>query len=218
METVRISLRGVNAYLVTEGMGEEPSVTLVDAGWRWSASSVRRAVEDAGYALEDVERVLVTHYDIDHVGGLARLASAGLDAPVYAGEPDASFLDGDEKPSIRNHKGAFQRLFGLGSRCPLHVERVEDGDDVAGFEVRAVPGHTPGHVVYIRDDSAFLGDAVREKNGSLELIPSFMSYDTEQARESVAKLAEDFEAEKAYVGHGKPVGNASERLRALVRA
>jgi glyoxylase-like metal-dependent hydrolase (beta-lactamase superfamily II) len=214
METFRIDLRGVNAYLACP---EDEKPILVDAGNPWSASSIRVALEDAGYGLSDVERVLVTHYDIDHVGGLSRLASAGLDATVYAAEPDASFLDGTAKPPLRNHKGAFQRLVGVAVRRPsLPVERVEDGDKVAELEVRATPGHTPGHVVYIRGGTAFLGDAVREKNGSLEVLPSLLSYDRGEAKESVRFLAEEFSAEEAYVGHGEPVENATEKLRALV--
>ena len=214
METFRIDLRGVNAYLVCP---EDEKPTLVDAGSPWSASSIRAAVEDAGYTLNDIEHVLITHYDIDHVGGLSRLESAGLNAPVYAAEPDASFLDGTAKPPLRNRKGVFQRLVGVAVRPPsLSVERIEDGDRVAGFEVRATPGHTPGHVVYLHGETAFLGDAVREKDGPFELLPSFMSYDRDEAKESVRALAKDFDAETAYVGHGEPVENATKKLRALV--
>lgn len=214
METVRIDLRGVNAYLACP---EDEGPTLVDGGSPWSASSIRAAVEDAGYALSEVERVFLTHYDIDHVGGLSRLERTGLDATVHAAEPDASFLDGTAKPPLRSQKGAFQRLVGVAvRRVSSPVERVEDGDEVAGFEVRATPGHTPGHVVYIRGETAFLGDAVREKDGTFELLPSFMSYERDEAKESVRALADNFDAETAYVGHGEPVENASEKLRALV--
>ena len=214
METVRIDLRGVNAYVACP---EDEGPTLVDAGSPWSASSISDSVEDAGYALGDVERVILTHYDIDHVGGLSRLARAGLDATVYAAEPDASYLDGTAKPPLRNQKGAFQRLIGVAVHRPsLPVERVQDGDEIAGFEVRATPGHTPGHVVYVRGETAFLGDAVREKGGKFEHLPSFMSYDSDEAKESIRALTEDFDAETAYVGHGEPVENATGKLRALV--
>lgn len=210
-ETTRIDLRGVNAYLV-----EAESLVLVDAGWPWSASSVRKVVEETGHALAEVDKVLVTHYDLDHVGGLGRLGRSGLDAPVYLSEPDASFLDGKSKPPLRNRKGAFQRLVGVGIRKPpLPIERVKDGDQVAGFEVCATPGHTPGHVAYLSDEDAFVGDAVRENKGALELPPSFMSYDFEKARRSVETLAKRFDGEKAYVGHGNPVRSASEKLREI---
>jgi glyoxylase-like metal-dependent hydrolase (beta-lactamase superfamily II) len=206
MDVKLIDLRGTNAYLV--------GGTLVDAGWTWSASSIRSAIKDAGYALSDIERVLVTHYDLDHVGSLSRLARKGLDAPVHVAEPDASYLVGDEKPPLLNRKGAFQRAVGVGIRPPdLRVERVEEGDTVAGFEVYETPGHTPGHVSYIGDDAAFVGDAFRENGGAVEEMPFYMSYDTEEARESVRKLADLLGDETAYVGHGEPVENAGKKLR-----
>lgn len=210
-KTTRIDLRGVNAYLID---GEAP--TLVDTGWRWNVSSVRKALEDTGHTVGDVEKVLITHYDVDHVGGLRGLARAGLDATVYAAEPDASFLDGTEKPPLGNRKGIFQRLVGIGMRKPpLPIERVEDGDELAGLEACGTPGHTPGHTAYLGEEVAFLGDAVRENGGSLEVMPSFMSYDAEKARRSLDNLIERFEGNKAYLGHGNPVENASERLREL---
>lgn len=214
METTRIDLRGVNAYLAQP---EEEGPILVDAGTPWSASSIQEAVEDAGHTLGSIEAVLLTHYDVDHVGALSRLAKAGLDASVYAAEPDASFLDGTAKPPLGNHKGVFQRLVGVTVRCPpLTVERVEDGDEVAGFEVRATPGHTPGHVVYLRDETAFLGDLVREKDGSFEFLPPLLSYNSEEAKKSARSLVESFDADVAYVGHGDRVDNADEKLRTLV--
>lgn len=202
----RIDLRGVNAYIVEDGVD---GLTLVDAGWTWSASSVRVAVGRAGYALGDIERVLVTHYDLDHVGGLARLADRGLDATVHAAEPDASYVDGDEKPPVLNPKGAFQRVAGVGIRTPsLPVERVEGGDVVAGFEVVETAGHTSGHVAYVGDEAAFVGDAARENDGSLEPMPSCMSYDNGEAQKSFEKLVETLDGQTAYVGHGEPVRNS----------
>lgn len=208
MEVVRIDLLGTNAYVAD---GE----TLVDAGWTWSASSVREAVEDAGYALGDIDRVLVTHYDLDHVGGLASLEKAGLDAPVYAAEPDASFLAGEAKPPLRNTKGAFQRAVGVGIPTPeTQVERVEEGDEVAGFEVYETPGHTPGHVSYLSDEAAFVGDAFRESGGTVGTMPSYMCYDTTEERRTAEQLGEVLNDRTAYVGHGEPVENAGEKVRA----
>jgi len=212
MDTTSIELRGVNAYLV-----EGESLVLVDAGWPWSVSSLEKAVKETGHTLAEVDGVLVKHYDLDHVGGLRRLTRSGLDAPLYVAEPDASFLDRTSKPLLCNRKGAFQRLVGVGIRKPsLPVERVEDGDEVAGFEVCVTPGHTPGHVAHLGDEVAFLGDAVRARKGAFELMPSLMSYDAGEARRTVEKLAERFEGGATYVGHGAPVEGASEKLRELV--
>jgi len=206
MEVERIDLRGTNAYLVD---GEVP--TLVDAGWLWSAPSVRASVEDAGWALGDIGRVLVTHYDADHVGGLSRLADAGLDATVYAAEPDASFLIGDAKPPLWNTKGSFQRAVCVTVRPPeLPVERVEEGDAAGGFEVVETPGHTPGHVSYVGEGAALVGDAARENGGALEPMPSYMSYDGEEGRGSFRRLLDRLGDTTAYVGHGEPVELCAE--------
>ncbi|MDX1745506.1 MAG: MBL fold metallo-hydrolase, partial [Halobacteriales archaeon] len=83
-----LDLRGVNAYLVDDDVP-----TLVDAGTRWDAPAVRSGIREAGFSLDDIGRVLLTHYDLDHAGGLARLSSE-LSAPVHAGAPDADVLRG----------------------------------------------------------------------------------------------------------------------------
>jgi glyoxylase-like metal-dependent hydrolase (beta-lactamase superfamily II) len=44
-------------------------VTLVDAGWPGDEATVRAGLDAAGVAPADVDRVLLTHYDADHVHG-----------------------------------------------------------------------------------------------------------------------------------------------------
>lgn len=208
-----IDLSGTNAYLVAD----DP-LTLVDAGLPWHADDIATAISDAGYAVSDVERVLLTHYDLDHVGGLPNLK--GLDATVYAGERDAGLVAGREKPSVFDRKGAFQRLTGLLATPPsAHVEPVADGDRLGSVTVYHTPGHTPGHVAYVSEklDVAFLGDLVRESDGRLEPSPWYLSHDTDDVRASIRDLAErapDFAV--ACIGHGTPLteggGDALRRL------
>lgn len=201
MDVEPVDLRGVNCYVVDDE-------TLVDAGWRWSSGAIEDAVERRGIYLEDIERVLVTHYDVDHVGGLAGLAERGLDATVYMGEPDGSFLRGTDKPPYTNGKGIFQRLAGaLGVTTPeLDVESMEDGDEVGGFEVVETPGHTPGHVCYISEHAGFVGDAGRGDGAELEPMPGFMNYDSELAARSLRDLGDRLaDVDLVYPGHGEVV-------------
>lgn len=214
----RFELRGVNGYFYDEaaaGVGEDRY--LVDAGTPWDADRIRAGVADAGYALADVDRVLVTHYDLDHVGALAKLTPA-LEAPVVAAEPDASYLTGERKPPLTNHKGAFQRATRFLLSTPhLAVERVADGDAVGSLTAYHTPGHTPGHVAYVDERVGFLGDLVSEDGGELDPSPWVISYDTDAVAASVRSLAErapDFEA--ACTGHGDPLTEAGKA--ALERA
>ena len=204
---------------VTSSLADDDgTLTLVDAGTPFDRGTVAREVRDAGYDVADVDRVLVTHYDFDHVGALARLPD--LDATVHVGEPDVAFLTGERPPDWHNHKGALQRATGpLLSAPDLPVEVVADGDTVGSFTAYHTPGHTPGHVVYVSEalDVAFLGDLVRERDGELTASPWFISYDTDAVADSVRSLAERAPAfAVAAMGHGVPfVRDGSDRLRDL---
>jgi glyoxylase-like metal-dependent hydrolase (beta-lactamase superfamily II) len=193
-----------NAYLVDDG-----AVTLVDVGLPWSAAQLRRFIDRVGYALADVDRVLVTHYDLDHVG--AAMALAGdLDAPVYIGAADLALASGERTPPLLHHKGAFHR--GLRRLYPLpgglDVRPVEDGDLVGGFEAYTTPGHNPGHVVYVHEglSVAFLGDLVWEDDGALVTPIWLDSYDMTELGDSVRGLADRIPPfEVACMGHGRPM-------------
>jgi len=210
----RLDLGVVNAYLVDTG-----ETTLIDAGTPNAADYLRGELDEAGYDAGDVDRVLVTHFDLDHVGTLARLA---FDGPIYAVEPDASFLDGSRTPPLSNHKGILQRLtdFWL-TRPSTPVKRLTDGDSIAGFDVHHAPGHTPGHAVYLHETlgAAFLGDLVAEEDGSLTTAPWILTYSTSENTNSVRALADsDRSFDIAAMGHGTPITeNGSEALVELAR-
>lgn len=197
----RLDLGWVNAYLVDDG-----AVTLIDAGTPRSLGALRRGIAEAGYEERDVDRVLVTHFDLDHVGALADLR---FDGPVYAMEPDAGFLDGSRRPPLTNHKGLLQRLTdGLRTRPSRPIARIADGERVGGFTAYHTPGHSPGHAVYVREDLgvAFLGDLVAEDGGELETSPWPITYDGAEHAASVRALADrDLDFDVAATGHGDPI-------------
>jgi len=210
-------LGSVNCFLVED----DGVLTLVDAGMPSHADDVESEIEAAGHAVADVERILITHYDFDHVGSLSKLPD--LDAPVYVGEADTPLLTGAKLPRWWNHKGLLQlatRPFL--DRPELTIRPVRDGDTVGSFTAYHTPGHTPGHTVFLSESLgvAFLGDLVREKNGRLEASPWIVSYDTDRVDASVRSLADrapDFEV--AAMGHGVPFEHeGSERLRELARS
>jgi len=197
--------RGVNAYLVEDG----DALTLVDAGMPWQAENIRRGLEVAGYQPRDLDRVLITHYDLDHVGGLRSLLESAGDVDVYCGARDADILTGRRKPPLRNRKGLFHRLTGFlvpSIESPVHS--VEDGDRIGGFEAIHTPGHTVGHTAYVHEgrDAALLGDLVRADDGALEPSPALLSVDTDDVDASIQRVlgrVPDFRA--ACVGHGDPL-------------
>jgi glyoxylase-like metal-dependent hydrolase (beta-lactamase superfamily II) len=218
-----------NAYLVDDARGplgggdwsdraasDGGGLTLVDAGLRWNLSSLSDEIADAGYAVPDIDRVLLTHFDIDHTGGLSSIAR-DLQATVHIGRADGALVDGDADPPLLHHKGLFHRVARRVAPLPddVAVTRVEDGDRLGRFTAYHTPGHNPGHTVYVHDDGvAFLGDLVWVEDG--EFTPPFWldSYDVRTIHESIRRFAADaVPFEVACVGHGDPVlDGASRRL------
>lgn len=207
----QFGLRFVNAYLV-----EDDVLTLVDAGTPLDASRVAAGVEETGHHVSDIGRVLVTHFDIDHVGALTRL---GLDAPVYLGAEDVPLFTGVGKAPLGNHKGLLHRAFQHLVCAPGSVQPVADGDEFGSFVAYHTPGHTPGHTAYVSEtlSAAFVGDLVVERNGRLRASPWYLSYDREAVRESVHDLADRAPAVEILApGHGTPfVREGSVRLAEL---
>lgn len=207
-------LRGVNAYLVLDG--GEP--VLVDSGSPWSAGRVRDGLADAGVGVDDLARVLVTHYDPDHVGGLRRLEP---DCPVFIGAGDAPYLQGQLPPDWTTWKGLLQRVMRpLYQPDGLDVRPVTGGDELGSFTVYETPGHTAGHVSYVSTshDLACLGDVVQASNGELRPPPWLLSANMRAVRESIHDLvanAPDFAL--ACPGHGDPiVEHGAAALRAAI--
>jgi glyoxylase-like metal-dependent hydrolase (beta-lactamase superfamily II) len=93
--------------------------------------------------------ILVTHADVDHVGGVAALADGtGVDVWAPAGEVEA----------LRSGRtrGGMQ----VAPHDPAHTVTGGDEITVAGirFDVLDVPGHSHGHVAFHADGQIFGGD------------------------------------------------------------
>ena len=135
--------------------------------------------------------ILVTHTDIDHIGGVASLAE-GTGAEVWAPAGEVDALRSGQPRS--------------GPRVPPHdpAHTVSGGDEitVAGiaFEVVDIPGHSSGHVAFHHDGELFAGDLLFAGSIGRYDLPGG---DWETLLGSVRSLMERFPAETiVYPGHG----------------
>jgi hydroxyacylglutathione hydrolase len=92
-----------------------------------------------------VDAVLNTHGHVDHIGGNAALKSAFPQAPLLIGADDAGMLTDPE--------ANLGWLVGLAVTSPPADRELHEGDvvEAAGvrLEVLDLPGHSPGHVVFL---------------------------------------------------------------------
>ena len=192
-----------NAYLVAR-----EDVTLVDTGLFVNRPSIRRELSRAGFGPGDVDRVLLTHYDLDHVGGLRGLLPE-FDGTVHMGAADVDIVEGRTAPPLFHHKGAFHRVARRLFRFPesISLQRVEDGDRIGAFTAYHTPGHNHGHTVFVHDDGlAFVGDLVWEEDGDLTTPFWLDSYDMRELRRSVRRFAAEVDDyDLLGMGHGTPL-------------
>ncbi len=92
-----------------------------------------------------VAAVLCTHGHADHIAGNQAIKEAFPQAPLIIGERDAVMLT----DSVAN----LSAPFGFPLTSPPADRTVHEGDllELAGLvlEVRDIPGHSPGHVVFV---------------------------------------------------------------------
>jgi glyoxylase-like metal-dependent hydrolase (beta-lactamase superfamily II) len=108
--------------------------------------------------------LVLTHGHADHIGGNAALKEAYPEATILIGSGDAVMLE----DAFAN----LSALFGIGLTSPPADRVVREGDQVelAGItlDVLDIPGHSPGHVVYLYQGNpvvVFGGDVLF--NGSI---------------------------------------------------
>ncbi|MDZ7850219.1 MAG: MBL fold metallo-hydrolase [Halodesulfurarchaeum sp.] len=205
-----LELGYVNAYLVRDDV-----LVLFDAGLPWSGRRIRAEIERAGFDPAAVKRVLLTHYDLDHVGALSALPGR---PKIHAGEPDAAFVAGTRRPGFDSLKRGSQHLGAFVTRPPASsVRPIEDGEKFGSFTAIHSPGHTMGHVVYASEkhEVAFIGDLAMSDGESLSLPPWFFNEDGDRLADSIETVAERLPPVSLLApGHGEPLwGDATQILR-----
>jgi glyoxylase-like metal-dependent hydrolase (beta-lactamase superfamily II) len=161
----------VQVYLIDS----EP-LTLVDTGVRSPASraALEAALDALGYGLEDVRRVLLTHFHGDHLGQAETIRRASPEVEVWCHEDEAEMCEQFSLARDENIDGTDRlfRAFGVPAELRERQRRLREGflqddplceatridrrlrsgESVAfkafALSVIHAPGHTSGHCLY----------------------------------------------------------------------
>ena len=186
----------INVYL----MGD----VLVDAGTKFSGRRIFRQLRG-----HDVAAHALTHAHPDHQGASKEVCER-LGVELWCGERDADAMQSGNLGQKDHRINKLITWAWAGPPYPV-ARRLREGDEVAGFTVLDVPGHSPGHVAYWRESDRTLiaGDVLNNMDvrtgipGLHEPREEFTT-DPAQNRESARRLAA-LEPELVCFGHGAPL-------------
>jgi hydroxyacylglutathione hydrolase len=214
----RVPVRGdlLNVYVIGD--------VLIDAALPWDAGRLLPWLGGRGLSAH-----ALTHAHPDHMGASHAICER-LGLPFWVGARDVP-----EAEDPGEMTSDFFRLPGLGASLPRnpfsdHVlralsgpgQRVDrvlgEGDQVAGFTVLDVPGHSRGHVAFWRESDRVLiaGDVCWNFRDKLSLPLATVNSDNAQLRDSARRIAA-LEPAAVGFGHG-PVLRDPARLTALAQS
>jgi hydroxyacylglutathione hydrolase len=197
----------INVYLLGD--------VLIDAATRQGERRIVRQLRG-----RTLHAHALTHAHPDHQGSSHAICER-FAIPLWCGAGDVHAM---ETPGgVAGMAGAslatfVQRRFWTGPPHPV-ARVLHEGDEVAGFEVLEVPGHSPGHVAFWRESDRVLvlGDVLTNVNvltgrpGLHEPLAAFTP-DPARNRASARRIAR-LDPELVCFGHGPPLRDPAELRR-----
>ncbi|MCL2349879.1 MAG: MBL fold metallo-hydrolase [Defluviitaleaceae bacterium] len=205
-----------NIYLTLAWDGDG-NLALFDAGYTIHADAIAKAIENAGFDAKNLTHIFLTHQDMDHMGGVLDLLRIAPNAKVLAHADEAPYIDGRKTPvKLQQNLDKYDTMDDEGKAqidnavkmVNAHRVKVDheltDGEIVpicGGIEVVHTPGHTPGHAVYLLQQSKtiILGDAANVEDDALGDFYHIYIQDLELSRKSLDKInAKDWQTAVTY--------------------
>src|SRR5262245_58448699 len=205
IRTLLNSWFGENTYVVWRRGANEALVIDPGIDLGMDLEPLSELLRDEGLT---VAAVLNTHGHGDHIGGNEALKQAYPSAPLVIGE--------NEKHLLTDANANLSAMFGFPIVSPAADRTVREGDvlEFAGIrlEVLEVPGHSPGHVVFLHRSEpplVFSGDVLfRGSIGRTDFPGSNGELMLTGIRNKIFALPDDT---VVYPGHGPTTTTGHEK-------
>jgi glyoxylase-like metal-dependent hydrolase (beta-lactamase superfamily II) len=181
---------------------------------------------------ERIERIVVTHFHPDHVGGALDAAEA-TGAPVLQGAHDFDqcvrvwgsdwgdalsdwFALNGVPPRLADGLRAEGEALRPSIRYAPSPELLRAGDTVDGWVVHEFPGHADGHICLLADDVLIAGDHLLPRiSPTVGLYPQARPDPLGDYLASLQRTI-DLAPRLALPGHGDPIDNPVARAEELL--
>jgi glyoxylase-like metal-dependent hydrolase (beta-lactamase superfamily II) len=205
VEMLTVAREGEKMYPVVL-WDEAEHLVLIDTGTPGLGAEILREIAALGLEPAKLTHIIITHHDIDHVGGIPEILAVAKNAKVMAHAIETPYIDGSKTPlklaafnalgdQIPPDQKVWRDLLTAGfASLQIKVEQnLSEGELLplcGGLEVILTSGHTLGHISILHKPSNIMisGDALNIANG--ELVGSEPSYthDLAAAQAAEAKL------------------------------
>ncbi|MEZ4809263.1 MAG: MBL fold metallo-hydrolase [Allomuricauda sp.] len=191
---------------------------LVDCGYEETFESLQHQLQLHGVSINDVTGVIITHDDIDHLGGLKPI-KAHNNVTVYCSDIEKDSVSGTikserlvqaeaslDKIPAEYRTWALDFIAQLKGIQRYKVDHVLKGNDLFEREILIVntPGHTKGHIslLFQKEGTLIAGDAmVIDDNGDLDIANPQFTLDLDSALISIEKI-KSLKPKKIICYHG----------------
>lgn len=186
-----------NCYLA--GEDGHPEVVIVDPG-----EEAERFLNEARARSLRISQIWLTHAHIDHIMGVETVRRA-TGAPIYLHPAERPIYEGLVEQGL---------LFGFDlTPAPTPDAELRHGQRLlagaAEFEVRHLPGHSPGHVVFVAPGVVLGGDVLFQGSiGRTDLVGGDLPTLLAGIREHLFSLPDET---IVYPGHGPATTIGRER-------
>ena len=189
----------VNFFVYTDG----EDYIVIDTGL--SKVLANKGLKKLGINPEDISHVFLTHTDYDHVGGMNLFKKA----VVYLSKEEEQMINGT---TSRLFKLKYNRL-----NKPYKLLRDNEEMYVGKIKIKAIstPGHTPGSMSYIINDSyLFSGDTLTLRKNKVYPFYWLQNMNTRKQKESIKKLFKNNISRwvfTSHTGYSQELENVNQR-------